>query len=270
MKPRTTHLAFTLIELLVVIAIIALLIALLLPALERARETARMVVCVNNSRQITAAQHAYAADFRGRIRPPWWASLPPRGLNEWSKALVSFDYLSDGRVESIWSNHNRISKMLVCPEAENALKRIDDPWLGNDPPPFSNNGRAWVSYMMHERIAGRGPTNNHNDKEGDFTALGELAPTTPLFFEKVDRWLPNVPQWVNNDEMHTRGIPNWRSESDLLIMADGGYLATRHLNDRQNISQADGSVFSLNKDQLRDAIATYGQYNWHKKLHEYE
>lgn len=62
--------AFTLIEVLVVVAIIALLISILIPAFMSARESARLVVCQSNQRNITMAFHNYFRDNKDR---------PPRG-----------------------------------------------------------------------------------------------------------------------------------------------------------------------------------------------
>ncbi|MAE63148.1 MAG: hypothetical protein CMJ18_02645 [Phycisphaeraceae bacterium] len=62
-RPVVKH-AFTLIELLVVISIVALLIAILLPAVKRARESARVVHCLSNVRQMGIGFGMYASDYR--------------------------------------------------------------------------------------------------------------------------------------------------------------------------------------------------------------
>ena len=62
--------SFTLIELLVVVTIVMVLIALLLPALAKAKNTARVLACRSNLRQIGLAWSAYLVDSEGQF--PFW------------------------------------------------------------------------------------------------------------------------------------------------------------------------------------------------------
>lgn len=68
---------FTLIELLVVIAIIGILASMMLPSLSGAKQRGKMILCINNLRQMGLAIQMYADDYRGRFPPASVAQLDP-------------------------------------------------------------------------------------------------------------------------------------------------------------------------------------------------
>jgi len=140
---RLSPSAFTLVELLVVIGIIALLISILLPALNKARESARVIQCSSNLRQLMMASINFAGDHHGYIptssSDPWvettYSFNDPlrqkyayRGntagtaqyLKDWASSLLPYLGFKDGDINDFATltatqQTQEIPKVLTCP-----------------------------------------------------------------------------------------------------------------------------------------------------------
>lgn len=116
---------FTLIELLVVIAIIAILAPLLMPALSSARETARMIECSGNMKQMYLTAQYYVGDYES-ILP--YSTVIDNALGtargHWYKHLSDYlklDTGSLGRDTPKYRGTSKISALFRCPSSPISL-----------------------------------------------------------------------------------------------------------------------------------------------------
>ena len=121
-RPR----GFTLVELLVVIAIIGILVSLVMPAIQSSRESARVVQCQNNMKQMSTATKSYESNWNQMPSGGWgptWVGMPPylkeKQMGGWIYQLLPY------------AEEDQIAKLqtpdIKSANAQRAMKVI--PWL---------------------------------------------------------------------------------------------------------------------------------------------
>lgn len=143
LRNSQTHSGFTLIELLVVISIIAILVSLLLPSLSKARDTAQLIQCRSNIRQLGLAMYQYTVEHEddllatrfnisgGAVLAPDNSTyVAPTGVGQGGKWMdvVSLDYMN-GDIEG-----------LTCPNQTYGLSSI------------STTGDAGLGFGLNEFV----------------------------------------------------------------------------------------------------------------------
>ena len=101
--------AFTLIELLVVIAIIAILAAILFPVFAQARESARITVCLSNTKQLGTSLTMYQQDFDGHLSQTEYAD--PANPDSVQKPRTHWSYMLQPYIKNM--------QIFVCPSDTN-------------------------------------------------------------------------------------------------------------------------------------------------------
>lgn len=227
---------FTLVELLVVIGIIALLIAMLLPALNKARESANIIACASNLRQIALGHTMYQNDNNG-----WNLALithddSDTSINRWFRVLRNRGYVPSDNV-------------FLCPSE-----------------PLAAYNEKSISYGLNSTLVGN--SSSLNDSQSPMTKVTEVARKPNgnnciVFGESVPDAIAPI---MNNRNMAGRINP-----TNLIIVpvdpivSSHQYIypiSARH-NLRSNAAFLDGRVETLTVDQLRDMKNYWSPLNYY-------
>jgi prepilin-type N-terminal cleavage/methylation domain-containing protein/prepilin-type processing-associated H-X9-DG protein len=195
---------FTLVELLVVIGIIALLISILMPSLTRARQSANMVSCQSNFKQVFTSLSFYANENKGFLP---WASLPD--LSDPAKNYDPKD--TSGTNAGVFYELSRLlgtevknpytdplNKVFVCTEAELNMPVV---WCPPVIRTIQFNPRAMPGY---DQINGERDTH----KEWPQRRLSSIrnAAEKIAFYEG-----PQLPNWNACPEPESIFLDSWRT-----------------------------------------------------------
>lgn len=226
---RFARRALTLVELLVVAAIMSLLIALLLPSLRQARDTARMVVCGSNLRQVGMMAALYADGHGQFIMPAAWEG--PSSRDMWPVLLTHIGLAPRSKVTDADSPPS--SGVFTCP---------------SDVPPDLTNGRRIQSSVLD-------PTIWHDYSYG-INAVYARSVTEHQRY-------PNFPAYSFRPGVNLgRRLPDIRRTAEMVFIYDGIFMAPlnsptgrihgRHGNE-QNLTQIvffDGHVEAFPRSSL--------------------
>ena len=166
--------AFSLIELLVVMSIIAILAALLLPAINLVRESAQLLTCQSNLRQIGIGIHVFANDNQGQV-PRLEQAPAPAGYSHgyWSHQVYAT--LDDPSASKLfWCTANK--------QARSGWAQVEGEWIeakmsyamptndGNTRPSLASQCPSWWYHMD----ASRGGSNSLSRIASDSILIAEM------------------------------------------------------------------------------------------------
>jgi len=133
---QSSDVGTTLLELLVAIFIIAVLIAILLPVFGKVRRSGRVVIGMNNQRQIISAVNLYSSDNDG-LYPPSVATIGSGDSWNWTEPTVLTAYRKRGEgfnrsVSAYLRCYIKDARVMFCPSAPRRYKYLQQSWDAGD------------------------------------------------------------------------------------------------------------------------------------------
>ena len=128
--------AFTLIELLTVIAVISIIAAILLPALSVVRRQARIMLGMNNQRQIVSAANLFAMD-NDEHYPESVATVGDQDYWNWQEPMMLTGYRARSprlhrSMSAYLYNYIDDADIMFCPNAPQKYKYLQECWDAQD------------------------------------------------------------------------------------------------------------------------------------------
>lgn len=207
---------FTLLELLVVIAIIAVLAALLLASLQKSRSAGQSVQCMQNLRELAAANIGYVREHDGR----YCFAQDVKNNLRWHGVRISSSKPFDGTQGPLSSYLGREARVKICPAFQKFLSGSKS---------FENGSGG---YGYNEIYIGGTPADPWT---GELLANVPNPATTIMFSDT------GISRATGVQEYPFCEPPQWVSPSGVLAGALSPSVHFRH-GGRANVAWCDGHV----------------------------
>ncbi len=169
---------FTLVELLIVVGIIAVLIAILLPVTQKAYESARMVRCMSNMRQIGTMLIEYSIRWDGAYPIGRCQGQGASGFGSWKQALADSKLIPSGheigfspegfaRIAASGTDTSKIKPRFYCPSFRTGVGQFET-YMYPHAQDEINNGPSWLPI-------GGGTNMNVTPKRYRFARVGMMT-----------------------------------------------------------------------------------------------